>query len=410
MGKRKKVLSLFSGCGGMDLGLEGGFTCLQASVNTGLHPDWIEEYREDGKVRLKRTSFRTVFANDIMPEAMAAWTCHFRKRDAGADKVYRLGSIVGLVGLCREGKFKFPEADVVTGGFPCCDFSVCGKREGFHSRKDHLGRPGGRDLPALETRGSLYLWMREVISVVRPRLFIAENVKGLADLGDAKDIIERDFAEAGGGYLIVPARVLKAVSYGVPQTRERIIFFGFRRDVLKADALEALERTDIPERYDPYPAPAFPAEGKPFVTCGEAFMGLAEPDSSGDICQQKYSRAGYLGRGRQGQAEIRLYRPGPTIRAEHHGNIEFRRLSEEHGGTHADELEQGLPERRLTVRECARIQTFPDEYEFILPKRDGLPAVSASAAYRMIGNAVPPLLAYSIARTLEEKWDRWFLI
>ena len=91
----------------------------------------------------------------------------------------------------------------------------------------------------------------------------------------------------------------------------------------------------------------------------------------------------------------------PTMRAEHHGNIEFRRLSAEHGGTHLAELQSGLPERRLTVRECARIQTFPDSYAF-------LPHISASAAYKVIGNAVPPLLGFFIANQLEKIWGELF--
>jgi DNA (cytosine-5)-methyltransferase 1 len=100
----------------------------------------------------------------------------------------------------------------------------------------------------------------------------------------------------------------------------------------------------------------------------------------------------------QGQAEVRNDRPGPTIRAEHHGNIEFRRLSQEHGGTNA-----GGPERRLTVRECARIQTFPDDFNFVIPGK-----LSASDGYRAIGNAVPPLLAWRLADRLDEVWDKLF--
>ena len=110
----------------------------------------------------------------------------------------------------------------------------------------------------------------------------------------------------------------------------------------------------------------------------------------------------------QGQTEIKLDNVGPTIRSEHHGNIEYRRLSEEHGGKHDEELRGGLTERRLTVRECARLQTFPDEYEFILPKKDGLKGVSASDAYKIIGNAVPCVMAYNIAKNLESKWPRYF--
>jgi DNA (cytosine-5)-methyltransferase 1 len=106
----------------------------------------------------------------------------------------------------------------------------------------------------------------------------------------------------------------------------------------------------------------------------------------------------------QGSSEISLEKPGPTIRAEHHGNIEYRRLSTEHGGKSTEELKQGLAERRLTVRECARLQTFPDQYSFVIPKK-----LSQSDGYKLIGNAVPPLLAYRLARRLEEVWDQLFV-
>ena len=112
----------------------------------------------------------------------------------------------------------------------------------------------------------------------------------------------------------------------------------------------------------------------------------------------------------QGQKEITLTGLGPTIRAEHHGNIEFRRLSKEHGGSYLSELKDGLEERRLTPRECALIQTFPPDYPFVsyssvVRKKF---AVSPSAAYKVIGNAVPPILAYNIAQRLQELWPLYF--
>ena len=110
----------------------------------------------------------------------------------------------------------------------------------------------------------------------------------------------------------------------------------------------------------------------------------------------------------QGQTEVKMEAVGPTIRSEHHGNIEYRRLSAEHGGKHTDELAAGLSERRLTVRECARIQTFPDDYQFILKKTKDNASVSASDAYKIIGNAVPCVLAYNIAKNIEKKWDKYF--
>ena len=115
-----------------------------------------------------------------------------------------------------------------------------------------------------------------------------------------------------------------------------------------------------------------------------------------------------MGKHCQGQNEIDLDGIAPTIRAEHHGNIEYRRLSKEHGGKYLDELDAGLKERRLSVRECARIQTFPDDYDFVIPSTDRSKSVSASDAYKIIGNAVPPLLAFNIAMRLQENWEKYF--
>ena len=78
--KNKRVLSLFSGCGGMDIGFEGYFKCLKKSINTIIHPNWIEE--DNGEwIRTKNTGFETVFANDIRPDAKAAWVSYFSSKN-----------------------------------------------------------------------------------------------------------------------------------------------------------------------------------------------------------------------------------------------------------------------------------------------------------------------------------------
>lgn len=411
--KSIKVVSLFSGCGGMDLGFEGGFPVLKVSVNKIINKDWKVRTIDKDWVRLPRTRFQTVFANDIRPDAKAAWINYFGKRGT-PDSSYYLDSIVDLVKLCKENKVNVfpPGIDVVTGGFPCQDFSIAGKRQGFNSTKSHNGKEI-TDEPSVESRGQLYMWMREVISIVKPKVFVAENVKGLTNLADVKEIIEHDFSTVcDGGYIVIPARVLLAAEYGVPQSRERVIFLGFRKSALTEDALKVLSKKNIPSEYDPYPVKTHSnhplGDLLPFVTTQQCFCGLQEPEVTTDISQKKYSKAKYMGKHCQGQTEINLDYIGPTIRSEHHGNIEYRRLSKEHGGNHTEELERGLKERRLTVRECARIQTFPDEYEFIIPKKGDKRGVSASDAYKIIGNAVPPLLAFNIAMRLQENWERYF--
>lgn len=410
------VLSLFSGCGGMDLGFEGDFRVLKACVNPQINKNWNITQIDENWVRLPKNRFHTVFANDIREDAKAAWINFFGKRGISTSTYY-LDSIVDLVKLHKENRMPvFPEnVDIVTGGFPCQDFSIAGKRQGFDSDKSHSGkRMIDADTPSIESRGQLYMWMREVISIVQPKMFVAENVKGLANLGDVKAIIEHDFSTISeNGYLVVPARILHAADYGVPQSRERVIFFGFKKSALTTDAFDALSSPHIPEDYDPYPliTHAYNHSGTlllPPVTLRQAFIGLEEPDKSCDISQQKYSKAKYMGKHCQGQIEIKLDNIGPTIRSEHHGNIEFRRLSTEHGGSYLDELNNGKRERRLTIRECARIQTFPDNYDFVFKDNITNYSVSASDAYKLIGNAVPPLLGFHIAKRIETLWNVFF--
>ena len=257
--------------------------------------------------------------------------------------------------------------------------------------------------------------MREVIDIVRPKVFIAENVKGLISLGDVKNIIRNDFRNTGkDGYIVVDGKVLHSAYFGVPQSRERVFFIGFRKNVLKKKACEALLQGEIPEEYFPFPKITHylkkdefkNAELKPFVPLKRVLTDLKEPAITQDLDQQAFSKAKWYGKHSQGNREIDLDKVGPTIRSEHHGNIEFRRLAKEHGGNITQELENGLTERRLTIRECCRVQTFPDSYKFLGSKRGE--GVSGSEAYKLIGNAVPPLLAYHLAKRLEELWPLLF--
>ena len=104
----KNVLSLFSGCGGMDIGFEGSFTCLTKSINKEAHPDWI--VKDDGVwAEVSATGFQTVFANDIRPDAKTAWISYFSKRYPDAESIYHLDSIVDLVKRAKAGDPVFPK-------------------------------------------------------------------------------------------------------------------------------------------------------------------------------------------------------------------------------------------------------------------------------------------------------------
>ncbi len=425
----KRLLSLFSGCGGMDLGFEGNFWVHQGCINETIYPDWINK-RKDKWVLLKKTNFDIVFANDIEKYAYNAWISYFGKQNI--NKIFHLNSLVDLIKLSEAGNFDFSKnIDIVTGGFPCQDFSVSGKRKACLSHKSHTGKYLEEDEDSVqENRGVLYQWMIKLIEKISPKVFVAENVKGLTSLSVSEKIFQ-DFKQCHHqGYFIIP-KVLYAPNFGIPQRRERLFLIGLKKEGLTPQALQifqdeckenlsfkqSLDREFKSVKYFPFPPVThcsleekqnlFNQNLKPYATTRRVLENLNEPEKEKkDVSQMKYSKAKFLKKG-QGQIEINLEGLSPTIRAEHHGNIEYRRLSADLGGKYLDELNQGKMMRRLTVRECARLQTFPDNFEFVRDKKSGYP-LSASQGYKLIGNAVPPLLAYHIAKRLECLWDCLF--
>ncbi|MEX1002658.1 MAG: DNA cytosine methyltransferase [Crocinitomicaceae bacterium] len=315
------ITSLFAGCGGLDLGFIGGFKSNGKKYHE--HPfviDWANDIDESAC-----KTFKNYFKHDIV-----------------------CGSIVDILNGKRNGLFDVPfpkKTDIVLGGFPCQEFSHAGKRRGFNSEK-----------------GLLYRSMGKVIRKTKPMLFVAENVKGLLtiDNGTAIDIIKDDFAELG---YHVNHKLLLAADYGVPQMRERVIIIGTRKNILP--------------RFedDDYPKPTH--KGK-HVSVKEA-LGDLENVMAGDFSNHFWSKA-KKNKG-QGNGIIDPNKPGPTMRTEHHGNIEYHWNGK----------------RRLSAREAARIQSFPDDMEF-LP--------STSQAYRQIGNAVPPVFAWYIAKSIAKFFDK----
>lgn len=106
-----KLVSLFSGCGGIDLGFEGDFTVLRKSVNPNINGSWEIKNIDENWVKVGKTRFHTIFANDIKPEAKSAWTNYFRKRGIDAENYY-LDSIVDLVKLQKENKINIFPTDI----------------------------------------------------------------------------------------------------------------------------------------------------------------------------------------------------------------------------------------------------------------------------------------------------------
>lgn len=315
--KKLKIVSLFSGCGGLDLGLEGGFNYLGERFN--------------------ETPFQVIWANDITEKACRTLKLNMPHTEVVCDDITKV----------LEHKLEIPKADVVVGGFPCQDFSLAGKRKGLTVQ-----------------RGQLYLSMAEVVKQVRPKIFLAENVKGLLSwekgLG-IRTMIE-DFEKLG---YHVEYKLHNTANFGVPQTRERVIIMGIRKDV--GDKIF-------------WPTPTHSNDEslglRPWVTLKSAIGDLEKDKVHFCLPNSGYSKA-KLFPGTQGNTVTKADKPGPTMRAEHHGNIEFH---------------YKLP-RRLSAREAARIQSFPDDFVFVQSTTD---------AYRQVGNAVAPVFGWHLAKALEE--------
>ena len=410
----KRLLSLFSGCGGMDLGFHGDFTINKKTIQ---NKNWIKN-NSGNDVTLKRTEFDIVFANDIKPKAKIAWERYFQKHELDSG-IYHVDSIVNLVKKHKKENVFPNNIDIVIGGFPCQDFSIAGKRLAFASHKSHEGELlDSYETPNIENRGELYIWMKEVIGIVKPKIFIAENVKGMKSIPNIVETIKTDFESiAGEEYIVLSPEVLHAGNFGVPQSRERIFFIGLQVSALKEEALSQYRGPICSNEYHPYPPKTHyinstngassvydPDSLSRFVSTKDVLSNLKEPWQSTDLSHKSRSRAKYYGNHMQGQIEVNPNELGPTIRAEHHGNIEFRRLNKKNGGK--IDKERGLWQRRLSVRECARLQTFPDDYEFVI--NDLEETISMSTGYKLVGDAVPPVLAYNIAMRIQEFWPKIF--
>jgi len=390
MQKRIKHLSLFSGCGGMDIGFRGDFTANRKFFNEKeiLNTKVIN----DLWTHCPRTLIDTVFANDIKISSRKFWERNLIPKQPSCK--FHHGSIVDLVKEHKLTNNIFPkEIDIVTGGFPCQDFSISGLQKGFHSHKSHKNDFNVTDIN--ETRGMLYSWMKKVIEITNPKLFVAENVKGLVDLKDVFNTVKKDFSSINNGFSVF-SKIVFAPNYGIPQSRKRIFFIGMNNDFINNNAINLNDVNFFPEESFSLNNDLF-SGSYDYPKSFEFFHELKEPDISDDLSQASYSKA-KLTKG-QGNSEINLNGFAPTIRSEHHGNIEFRYLGKEFGGKNIknDEIQ-----RRLTVRECARIQTFPDDLEFVFNAEDRRDNLSASEGYKLVGDAVPPLLAYKIALHLQK--------
>jgi DNA (cytosine-5)-methyltransferase 1 len=275
--------------------------------------------------------------------------------------------------VCGIDFTPFKGIDFLSGGFPCQAFSYAGNQLGFE-----------------DTRGTLFFEFARAIKECQPRVFLGENVRGLLEHDNGKTIAAIKSVIADLGYTLIEPRVLKAIFYKVPQKRERLMLVGIRNDLLPnavfkwpspykriyalKDALQAgeLYPHDVPvsegQQY-----PKRKAEILKLVPQGGYWRDLP------DKLQREYMQGSYfLGGGKTGMAR-RLAWNAPSL------TLTCSPAQKQTERCHPEE------NRPLTVREYARIQTFPDAWHFSGP---------VTSQYKQIGNAVPVNLALAMGRSL----------
>ena len=308
---KPKVVSLFSGAGGLDLGF-------------------------------KEAGFQIVWANDFDKDAVETYKANVGKECICGD-------------ISQIDSSDIPDCDIIVGGFPCQGFSVANTKRNV-----------------LDERNKLYLQYIRILKDKKPKFFVAENVKGILSLGHGAVIkaIINDFSEAG--YNVI-CKMLNAADYGVPQTRQRVIIVGVRKD--------------LNVKFE-FPLPTYSKDGKDglpkWITVAEALKDIPDPDGpdADKVPNNEYSKYKMLFNGYLGKRPINPDKPAPTVTAR----------GDRKGGVVV--LPHPNGKRRMTVRELATVQSFPLNFSFIGNRTD---------CYRQIGNAVPVLLAKAVAEVVLEK-------
>lgn len=333
--KDYKVLELFAGAGGLAIGLE-------------------------------QSGIKCTALNEI-----DKWACETLKQNRPHWNV--------LEGDIKDFDFRKykNQVEIVTGGFPCQAFSYAGKKLGLE-----------------DARGTLFYEFARVVKEVKPLICVGENVKGLLSHDKGKTLEGMISILDEIGYNVVPVQVLKAINFKVPQKRERLILVGIRKDIdidyeyptpynviyNLSDALKKgeLYNTDVPK-----------SEGSKYPEHKKQVLDLVPPkgywrDLPLDIQKEYMGKSFYLGGGKTGMAR-RIGWDEPSL------TLTCSPAQKQTERCHPDET------RPFTVREYARIQTFPDDWKF---------AGSISQKYKQIGNAVPcnlgKELGYSIIKFLNK--------
>lgn len=311
---------------------------------------------------LSLAGFHHVLLNEF--EAVACKTLTFNKPQWNVIE----GDVRHINFIPLRGKIDF-----ISGGFPCQAFSYAGKGAGFN-----------------DTRGTLFFELARAVKEIRPKVFMGENVKGLTSHEDGRTFTTIRNAIAELGYTLVEPRVLRAIMYQVPQKRERLFLIAIRNDIAKkvqfhwpAPYHEVLCLRDALYKSVIYDCNAPSSEGAQYpekkkqvlelVPQGGDWRNLPE-----DIAKEYMGGSWLLGGGKTGMAR-RLSLDEPSL------TLTCSPCQKQTERCHPIET------RPLNVREYARIQTFPDNWQF---------QGSMSDKYKQIGNAVPVNLAWAVGRSL----------
>ena len=395
-----KVASLFSGCGGMDLGFVGGFAHRQ--------------------YKFPKTGFDIVFANDFDKDATRTYQ---------ANQKY-LGDHSFHPGDVREiPADHIPDFDVLLAGFPCQPFSNAGNRLGVHD---------------LSGRGTLFYECERIIKHCAknsggklPKAFVFENVRGImsSKMPNGQTVPEEIAHRMEKLGFTVSMKLLKASDYGVPQNRFRFIIIGVRKDIPAFDFEElntVMRDMKLPnEVHDSYeltlgatlsdiPKNAHQAnEYWKYSPQGQQMVDLIGPCVDGAKALKKFKAkkpfdeiSKTITQGRSWKnispddLSLRFRKIYDNPKKYHAPNFYRRFALGEIAGTITASAQpencgitHPFENRRMSLREIARIQSFPDDFVF--------PYTSIAGAYKVIGNAVPPVFAWVIARAMRNHLDKY---
>ena len=280
-----------------------------------------------------------VYANDIDDNA-----CNIFKENFGITPDNR---------DIREVKSEeIPEFDILTGGFPCQSFSIIAQNP--------------KRLGVKDERGKLFFEMCRILRERQPKCFIAENVKGIltANKKSAFPLIMKEFEESGYD---VQYRILNSANYGVPQKRERVIIVGFRKDLNVNFSFPDVEIEDE-NNFAPLKKVIEKKVDEKYFFSERAVAGMMKKRESMN----------------KGRAQD-INKPCNTVGA-HLAKVSLNSTD--------PVLREDKRYRRFTPREVARIQSFPDDFELV---------GSEAAQYRALGNAIPPVMFWYVAKAVSGK-------